>query len=228
MIVAVTGLAREARLIAGPDIQPVVGGGDCLALEQRLTGELAGGGRRVLSIGICGALAPDLRVGDAIIASEIVSAEEIFPTHGAWSRELAMRLPRALLVPLAGTSEMSADRESKALLRARTRAFAVDMESHIAARVAQRHGLPFAALRIVSDAAHRSLPAAARVALHPSGRIDLGAVLRSILRAPLQLPALVRTAWEAEMAFAALFRCRNALGGGLAGAEFGHVALELG
>ncbi|HEY3779066.1 MAG TPA: hypothetical protein VGL35_13520 [Rhizomicrobium sp.] len=226
MIVAVTGLAREARLIEGPDVRLVVGGGDAVALERRLTAELEAGARRVLSIGICGALSPDLRVGDAIIASEIVDAEGSHPTHRAWSRTLASRLPHATVAPLAGTDEISVDPESKARLRARTRASAVDMESHIAARVARHHGLPFAALRIVSDAAHRTIPLAAQVAMRPCGGINVGAVLRSIRRAPAQVPALLRTAWESEQAFAALFRCRHALGGGFAGTEVGPVAFD--
>jgi len=228
MIIAVTGLAREARLVAGPDILPIVGGGDAAGLEQRLTAELANGARRVLSIGICGALCPELRVGDAIIASEIVDRSASHLTHGRWSRDLASRLPHAVLAPLTGTDEIAADREAKAELRARTRASAVDMESHIAARVAEKMGLPFAALRIVSDAAHRTLPEAARVAMLPSGGIDVAAVIRAVLRAPRQLPALIRTAWEAEIAFAALFRCCRALDGGFAGADLGKLALDMG
>src|SRR5580692_10059456 len=102
MIIAVTGLAREARLIASPDVRPVIGGGDATALEQRLMAELANGARRILSIGICGALCPALRVGDAIIASEIVDSSDSYPTHGPWSRDLASRLPHAVLAPLAG------------------------------------------------------------------------------------------------------------------------------
>ncbi len=81
MIIAVTGLAREARLIAGPNLSPVIGGGDARALEQRLGAALAGGARRILSIGICGALSPDLRVGDALIASEVITAREYFTTN---------------------------------------------------------------------------------------------------------------------------------------------------
>jgi hopanoid-associated phosphorylase len=228
MIIAVTGLAREARLVAGPDVRPVVGGGDAQALEERLTAELANGARRILSIGICGALCPALRVGDTIIASEIVHGGESYATHGPWSRDLASRLPHAVLAALAGCDEMAADRETKKELRARTRASAVDMESHIAARVAQERGVPFAALRVVSDAAHRTLPTAARVAMRPTGGIDFGAVLRAVWHAPRQLPELIRTAWEAEVAFAALFRCRHALDGGFAGADFGKLALDVG
>src|SRR5438067_12448671 len=100
MIVAVTGLAREARLIAHRDVLPVVGGGDAEILEKRIDAAVAKGGRRILSIGICGALCPDLRVGDVVIASEIVTAGALYPTHLSWTRELAAR------VPIAGIASM--------------------------------------------------------------------------------------------------------------------------
>ncbi|HEX4159812.1 MAG TPA: hypothetical protein VHY79_15205, partial [Rhizomicrobium sp.] len=78
------------------------------------------------------------------------------------------------------------------------------------------------------DGAHRTLPPAARVAMRPSGGIDVGAVMRALMRAPRQLPALIRTAWEAEIAFAALFRCRHALDGGFVRADIGKLALDMG
>jgi adenosylhomocysteine nucleosidase len=227
MIVAVTGLTREARLIAGPDMLPVVGGGDAASLERKLAAQLEKGARRVLSIGICGALAPGLRVGDAIVASEIVAPDQVYPSHPSWTRELVSLLPHATLAPLAGRDCISADRAAKARLREETRAFAIDMESHVAARVANAKGLPFAALRVVSDAAHRTLPEAARIGMLPSGKMNVGGVLRSLARAPLQLPALIRTAWEAEVAFASLFRCFNMLQGGFAGANLGELVLDV-
>lgn len=227
MIVAVTGLSREARLVAGPDVQTVVGGGDAVALERKLVAQLEKGARRVLSIGICGALAPELRVGDAVIASEIVALDEVYPTDRAWTRELASRLPDATIASLAGMTAMSPDRDAKARMRKITRASAIDMESHIAARVARAKGFPFAAVRVVSDAAHRTLPPAARIGMHASGGFDIGGVLRSLARAPLQLPALVRTAWEAEIAFASLFRCFNLLQGGFASANVGELLLDV-
>ncbi|HEY2446543.1 MAG TPA: hypothetical protein VGI20_12480 [Rhizomicrobium sp.] len=228
MIVAVTGLAREARLIENPKIVPIIGGGDGASLERRLDDELTKRARRVLSIGICGALSPEFRVGDVIVASEVLSGSDIFPTHAGWTKDLASRMPHAVVAPLVGTDKIMADREAKSQLRAETRAAAADMESHIAARLAKARGLPFAALRVVSDAAHRSLPPATSVAMTPSGGVDLGAVLRSMLRAPLQIPALIRTAWEAEIAFAALFRCRHMLLGGFGTANLGELALDVG
>jgi adenosylhomocysteine nucleosidase len=93
------------------------------------------------------------------------------------------------------------------------------MESHIVARVARRHRLPFAAARVVSDAAHRSLPPAVRVGMKSDGGMDLSAVLRSLLAEPSQLPALIRTGFEAERGFRALLRGRRRLGRRLGGPD---------
>jgi len=227
MIVAVTGMAREARLIAHRDVIPVVGGGDPELLENRIEAAIAKGGRRILSIGICGALCPGLRVGDVVIASEIVTPDGVCPTSVSWTQELAARMPNAVVASMAGVDLVAADHAGKAELRASTNARAVDMESHIAARAAMAHRLPLAALRVVSDGAHRSLPHAAQVALHPSGGVDMPAVFRSILCAPLQVLPLMRTAWEAEIAFAALLRCCGMLHTGFARANFGELLLDV-
>jgi hypothetical protein len=86
------------------------------------------------------------------------------------------------------------------------------MESHIAAEAAQRHGLPFAALRFISDDAGRALPKAAQVGMRPDGGMDVGAVLKALAADPREAPALIRTGLEAERAFRALLRGRRRLG----------------
>ena len=86
------------------------------------------------------------------------------------------------------------------------------MESHIVARVALAHGLPFAAIRVVADPAERQLPPAATVGMRSDGRVDLPAVLMSLARDPRQLPSLIRTALDARAAFAGLLRGRQLLG----------------
>ena len=53
------------------------------------------------------------------------------------------------------------------------------------------------------------------------------AVLRSVLRAPLQILPLIRIAWEAEMAFAALLRCCGVLHTGLARTNLVELALDV-
>ena len=101
MIIAVTGMAREARLIAQTGVLSVVGGGDIDALEKRIDAAVAKGGCRVLSIGICGALCPELKVGDVVIASEIVTPDAVYTTNASWTRELAARIPHAFVAPMA-------------------------------------------------------------------------------------------------------------------------------
>src|SRR5437660_9751552 len=122
MIVAVTGMAREARLVDHRDVLPVVGGGDADLLEKRIDAAIAKGGRRILSIGICGALCPELRVGDVVIASEIVMTERIYPVSASWMRELAARLPEAVVAPMTAGNLVSAHREEKADLHESTKA----------------------------------------------------------------------------------------------------------
>lgn len=214
-ILAATGLLREARILRGPGVRAIPGGGD----QQRLEAELdraAPEVRGIISIGIAGALAPGLRPGDWVVADAVGEV----PTDPGWAARLAEALGAAR-GPIAGSDIMVADVAGKAALHGATGALAVDMESHVAARVAARHGLPFAVARVISDAADRSLPPAARVGMRPDGAMDLYAVLRSLAADPRQLPALIRTGLEAERAFRALLRSHHRLGPGLAGPVLG-------
>jgi adenosylhomocysteine nucleosidase len=138
-------------------------------------------------------------------------------TDPGWAGRLAARLPGARLGAILGVDAMVAEAAGKAALHRETGALAVDMESHVAARVARRHNLPFAAARAISDAADRSLPPAARVGMRPDGGMDLPGVLRALARDPCQLPALIRTGIEAERGFRALLRGHRGLGPTLAG-----------
>ena len=124
---------------------------------------------------------------------------------------LAANLPDAQVGTIIGGNAIISSTAEKAALFAQTGAIAVDMESHIAARVAARHGLPFAILRTISDTADHALPPAALVGMKPDGGMALGAVLASLARDPRQLPALIRTGRDAGAAFAALRRALRTL-----------------
>jgi hopanoid-associated phosphorylase len=212
MILAVTGLERERRILAGAGVEVVLGGDDIDAH--------AAGKHGVISIGIAGALAAGFRPGDWVIADAVRDGDKILPVDGDWTARLLARLPGSKQGTLMGVDTVAATAAEKTGLHRTTGAIAVDMETHRAARVAQRHGLPFAAARVISDAAHRTLPPAARVGMKSDGGVDLPAVLRSLLLSPWQLPALMRTGLEAETAFRSLLRGRGLLGHGLAGPDF--------
>ncbi|HWU26510.1 MAG TPA: hypothetical protein VN154_08925 [Rhizomicrobium sp.] len=227
MYIAVTGLGREARIVSRPDITTLVGGGDMERLRNEIISASQAGARRILSIGICGALSPALQVGDCIVATEVVTLHERIPTHGAWTKELLESIPDAQPGAIAGADAIVADSVAKSRLFESTKADAADMESHVAAATARSLGLPFAAVRVVSDASHHSLPHAAVVAMAPTGEVDYPAVLRSLFRRPAQIPALIRTAFDAEKAFRVLFRCRHVLAPSLVRPSLGELSLDM-
>jgi hopanoid-associated phosphorylase len=214
-ILAVSGLLRESRIAKGTGVTTVAGGGNATGLAQKIEAALTGDVHGIISIGVAGALAPNLRVGDCIIASEVVAPGERVSADEPWTAALLDRMAGATHGVLAGSNRITHTPEAKAKLHRETGALAVDMESHIAARIARDHGLAFAALRVISDDANTVLPPAALVAMKPNGGIAIRKVLQSLLMQPQQIPHLMRTARDSEAAFAGLLRRR-----GLAGALF--------
>jgi hypothetical protein len=141
--------------------------------------------------------------------------------------KLSALLP-AHIGTIIGQDIPAATLQQKRHLYATTGALAVDMESHVAARVAARHDLPFAAIRVISDDAERTLPPAALVGMRPDGGMALGAVLSSLGRNPAQLPALIRTGLDAERAFRALRRALRTLeAGGIGQLDLGEFRLDV-
>jgi len=205
MILAVCGLKREARLLEKASVRVAIGS----AFE--VPSDVQG----IISIGIAGALSPEMKIGDAVVAERVITANEAFETDAAWTARLAARISNATIGAMLGRGEIADSAEVKALLHEAGGAVSVDMESHHAARAAAAHKLPFVALRVISDRADQSLPPAALVAMKPDGSIALGRVLWSIAKQPSQLGALIRTGRESEKAFAALLGCVEALGPGL-------------
>jgi adenosylhomocysteine nucleosidase len=226
MILIATGLKREARLLAGPGARVVAGGGDSARLQQELD-TLAVGAAGVISMGLCGALAEGLRPGDWVVGTHlIIRSSRDFQCDGSWASALAGRLD-ARLGPVFASDAMIADADKKRALHDSTNALAADMESHIAAAVAQRHGLPFAVARVVSDGADRSLPRAAQAGMAADGRMDMAAVIKALAGRPWELPGLIRVGIEAEAAFQALGRGRDLLGPGLGRADLGQLPLDV-
>ncbi|HEX4095278.1 MAG TPA: hypothetical protein VHX64_01055 [Caulobacteraceae bacterium] len=224
-LLAVCGLQREAALIASPQVIAAVGGGRRARLESILS--QAGPAEAVISIGLAGALDPTLSPGDWVVASEVVGDGETWPTDPRWTEALAARLTPHGLGRILGADAMLLSATEKEAARARWSALAVDMESHLAARVAARLGAPFAAIRVISDGARRNLPAAVRVGLNSDGTMALGPVLAALARDPRQLPGLIRTGREAGRAFQALGDGRRLLGPRIGLPDLGQLPLDM-
>ncbi len=218
-ILAVSGLVREAAIAAGPQVRTVAAGGD--RIEALIESAIAPGVAGILSFGIAGGLEPDLAPGTCILGRRVITASGRWAADSAWVACIAARLPDSVCGDIAGVDAPAASLSDKRDLRAATGAIAVDMESHIVARAAAAHGLPFAALRVICDPADRALPAAALAGVSADGRTDVRAVVRSALASPRQMPGLLRVAGDARRAFAQLRRHRHALGPGLGFPGFG-------
>ena len=255
MILIATGMKREAKVLERDGVTVIVGGLDPARLEAELEAGVAAGARAILSMGLAGALAPMLKPGDWVVGTIAptgmqrrewsvgagagrprTTAASPLPEAGSrwgqgaggWIDRLAKALPGAVVGRIHADGTMIADAARKSALQIETRALAVDMESHIAARVAQRHGLSFAVARVISDAASRSLPHAARVAMAPDGGIRVGAVLVAILTRPWQLPALIGVALDARSAIKSLARGYDALArAGFALGDEGQFPLDM-
>ena len=210
--VVVCGLVAEAKIAAVPDV--VAGGGDGARLAARLA-DLPTGLPALLSFGVAGGLDPALRPGDVRVASGVdYGSERIVAAH-TWAQRIAAAI-NAPIALFAGSDIVVADIAAKAALHDATGAACVDMETHIVAREAVRRGIPWAAIRAITDPAHRALPHAAAVGMRPDGSIDLPAILKSLAKNPGQMPGLIRAGAHARAAFAALLRCRQTLGPGFA------------
>ncbi len=209
-MIVVVGLAFEARIAAGSGL-PIICSGDGRNLTPDLKRAIATGCSGLISFGVAGGLDPQLRPGTCVVGSAIVTGEVRHETDRHWSQKLLDAMPGAVHGVLAGADGPVCTPADKRALNRETGALAVDTESHVVAQAAAGHGLPMAAIRVIADPAHRALPEAALTAIRADGTTDLLAVLRSVMRRPYQLPALLLTALDARAARATLLRGRSLL-----------------
>jgi adenosylhomocysteine nucleosidase len=153
------------------------------------------GATTLMSFGIAGGLSSTLRPGSLVVADQVITEYDRYPALSACASVI-----RAHVGPIYGSWTIVATPEEKRVLRNRSGALAVDMESGPVARVALEAGIPFIALRAIADPVTHGLPAAALLPLDEKGRPNLPAVFWSILTGPGQIPALIRTGNETRKA----------------------------
>lgn len=214
-ILIVTGLVQEARIAAGPGMVVICSSSDPKQLRALLTVFDPSTIRGVISFGVAGGLDPSLKPGDIVLATEVVAGDGRWLAGLSLNEEVVasvgLRRRRIIRGGLAGAEEVVAAQARKAALWLQTGAAAVDMESHIAAAYAAEAGLPFAALRVISDSAHRSLPTLAKSAIRPDGKIDLRKIFSGLVRNPRAVSALVSTGLDFNRALRSLRGCRGFL-----------------
>ena len=211
LVIAFVGLAFEARIAAGPGVLVAcrTAGNE---LDKVATAAVRQGYRGMISFGVAGGLASHLRAGDWVVASAIRESETVRATDAVWSRKLLGMIDGAVHAPIVGVDTPVAEPAKKRELHKTTGAAAVDMESHHVARVAAQHRLAFAAVRVVVDPAHRTVPPAALINMRPDGRANIWAMVRDVVAKPSQIRPLARIAADAFAARNAMNRVRRRLG----------------
>jgi adenosylhomocysteine nucleosidase len=209
----VTGLQAEAAIAVLLGCPVAAGGGTPWGAELAAERLVADGATALISFGLAGGLVAELRPGDVVVPMGVVEAGRIRPTNaalsailGGWSGGM-----------LAAEAEIVALAADKAALAKATLCGSVDLESGAVARVAERHGVPFAVLRAICDPVERDLPPAALVTLNAKGAIAVTRLVGSILGRPWQIPGLIALGGDAARARRALIRRVDQIGVGLRG-----------
>ena len=176
---------------------------------------IAKGAEALVSFGVSGGIAPEISAGTLILARAGVFGDTIFETTTFWRQSLKDMLPPNIIIeegPIVGVDKMIASPEAKQRLHANTGALACDMESHTVAQVAAEVGLPFIAVRAISDPAGRDVPKWVLHCLSGEGDVDYQSLILALARRPWALPALMALAGNSKKAFGALRRVARAAG----------------
>lgn len=184
-LLILSGMGREPARRAAQKL--VEAGADCLA-----------------GFGTAGALAPELKPGDLVLAEEVSEAGKKYAASAELSASVRERLSRNGITVQTGTlacaAEPVATVEAKRELFGQTGAIAVDMESAGVFDAARRNGLPAFVLRVIIDAAHVALPDIALQRVDEFGEVDAPGLALDLARSPGQIPAVIRLACAARRA----------------------------
>jgi len=169
-------------------------------LDRPKLGKVAYHPKLVLSAGFCGALQDGLRVGDVVVATEVVNgAGDCWPT--TWPGELP---PGRWQPPLQRGRLLSVNRlvstpEQKLSLGLEHGALAVDMEAATLAQWCRRMEVPFGCVRAVSDEATMRL-SPRLVSLVSTGRVSPWRLPLALAAAPTLLGEVWRLAKNTRVA----------------------------
>lgn len=186
---AYEGVLHDTRMIlvangAGPKLAVKAVGIAYRAVS--LTGLSSSRLEAIASVGFCGALNPDLNIGDIVVGSEIFDAARS-QTYSCTSVSSDM--------PFTSGRVLSQDRIANTADEKRELALhgtiAVEMEAAGIAAYAARTGLPCACIKVVSDGANESFPFDLNQMRTADGQIARGKIGLYALKHPLVLSSLL-------------------------------------
>lgn len=154
----------------------------------------------VISTGFCGALDPDLRVGDIVVGTRVVSSDRRIAFEA--SQPLTSRHHvSGEVISMDRVAVTTADKQA---LRQQGGAV-VEMEAAAVAGQARQWGTPFYCVRAVSDVAAETLPLDFNAFRDAQGRFRRARIVMAALARPWKVvPGLLRLDRNGRLAAAAL------------------------
>jgi cholest-4-en-3-one 26-monooxygenase len=157
---------------------------------------------RVIVSGIAGGLAPVSAVGQMIVPEEVVDARTGERFRATPVGDVAV----AGVIRMGDGSDYSFDDADVARMVAEGFT-ALDMETGAIARVCDRHGVPWLAIRVISDmAGNASLGPDVMTLVNQDGSPKVWASIRYLLTHPHRIPLMVRVGRDAQAAAVAAAR----------------------
>ncbi len=196
-----------SRIITG-----VSGVGMLKAAKAAKTLIEAGGIDAFIICGFAGALSTNLQPGDLLLATSVAQAttpyNRYFPDEDLFDAAETLFMDefgsslkwRTLSGDLITSISVLTSPEEKRALFELTGGYAVDMETIGVVRVAQEHGIPWLAIRAITDAADTGLPLDFNAHMDSKGNISYGKVIKSVLRRPAKIPALIQLGKRSSLA----------------------------
>jgi adenosylhomocysteine nucleosidase len=167
----------------------------------------------MVSAGFCGGVSPNLQVGDVVVATGLTVVSEkglddvpveltVFGRDFVASQAAEGR--RVFGGVFASTPGIMPKKQLASLLPAAAPYPVVEMESAVIALVAVENGIPFSAIRAVSDPFDEELAFSLDEFCDDRMRIRIPRVLLTVARKPRIIPQLIRLAGNSRVAAASL------------------------
>jgi len=162
--------------------------------------------------GVAGALSPELQVADVVVADAVTTGLEwltptVVPHLATDSHRTGSLLSIAhVLVTAEDKRNAVGTLPRRPTPTQPPTPLAVEMETAAVARAAIRHGVPWAAVRAVSDTAEESLPLDFNRLRTADGDLPTSRVALAAITSPASIPGLIRLGKNTGLAAEALSR----------------------
>lgn len=145
----------------------------------------------IISFGLAGALDPGLKSGSIIISTQVLTPSykkiSCNPSLGIKIFNLKKSKSGVYFRPIVGSNYPITSATEKKKIFKNSKAAAVDMETHIAAQIAQKQRVPFLAIRSICDTANQNLPDFVATIIKNQKKLNILQVLRLIVSRPSEL-----------------------------------------